>query len=318
MANDPGALLVALVGTGRTVLQLGCGDGSVARDLVDNGCLVSAVDAQASDDTARLLEELVVADPGTAALTSSFKQGSFEVVVASVAVPPAVLREASTLLAEGGRLLVTARNAAHGTRRLALLQGRPGELGDDLVTSDQLCDVLEDTGFTVHELHSTVRDPLDTFAGPDAARLPSDVVEWVRYQPGALDDTYVAVARPADPDDLFASRPEVSPAVTADEVRADDEHTDWVRRDREERHRMLTVRDHILGLEAGLSSADARVLRARIRARAANVRARRARAELDALIEEIESIARTRGSRTDLRNLVARLRERPDDRGEPL
>jgi hypothetical protein len=138
----------------------------------------------------------------------------------------------------------------------------------------------------------------------------------VRYQPGALDDTFLAVARPADPDEPFPSRPSVSPALPADRVRAEDEHAQWVRKDREERHRMLTVRDHVIGLEASLSSADHRVLRARLRARAANQRARRARAELEALVEEIERISRARGSRMDLRDLVARTRERRDDRGD--
>lgn len=317
MANDPGALLAALVGAGRTVLHLGCGDGTVARTLVENGCLVSGVDSAASEEAGRLLEELVVADVRTADLTSSFKPGSFDVVVARAGVPAAVLRDASELLAPGGRVLVTAANAAHGSRRLALLQGRPTAAGDDLVTTDELCELLEGAGLTVHALHATVRDPLDGFSVADAARLPSEVVEWVRFQPGALEDTYLAVARPADPDDPFASRPAVTPAVPLDEVRVDDQHTAWVRRDREERHRMLTVRDHILGLEASLVSADARVHRARIRSRAASVRTRRARAQLEELAEQVEQLAWSRNVRADVRRLLAQLRDR-EDRSEPL
>lgn len=318
MANDPGALVAALVGAGRTVLHLGCDDPTPARTLVENGCLVSGVAAAAPQDATQLFEELVVADLRTSSLTSSFKPGSFEVVLADAGAPTAALRDATTLLATDGRLLVTARNAAHGSRRLALLLGRAGESGVDLVTAESLCDLLEDAGLAVRELHSTVRDPLDGLPGPDAARLPSDVVEWVRFQPGALDDTYVAVAGPADPGDPFATRPEVTPAVSADEVRVDDEHTAWVRQDREARHRMLTVRDHILGLEAALASADARVLRARLRARAATARTQRARAELDALMAEVETLARRRASRAELHAFALQVRARRDERGEPL
>lgn len=316
MANDPVALLADLVGAGRTVLHLGC-DGALARTLAANGCLVSAV-ADAAPQDASPFEELVVADLGTSPLSSSFKPGSFEVVLADPGTPGAALRDAATLLTADGRLLMPGRNAAHGSHRLALLLGRTREPADDLTTAEGLCDRLEDAGFAVHELHSTVRDPLDGLPGHEAARLPSDVVEWVRFQPGALDDAYVAVAGPADPGDPFATRPDVTPAMSADAVRVDDEHTAWVRQDREARHRMLTVRDHILGLEAALASADARVLRARLRARAATARTRRARAELEALVDEIEALARNRGGRAELRDLALRLRGRQDDRGEAL
>jgi hypothetical protein len=320
VANDPGALLAALVGAGRTVLHLGCGDGTLARGLVAQGCTVTGVAAVAPEDGAHL-EAVLVADLATTSLTSSFKPGSFEVVVADASTPAAVLRDASSLLTADGRLLVAARNSAHGSRRLALLLGHVAEPAPDLVTADGLCDLLEEAGLAVHELHSTVRDPLVPpapasgvgLSESDAALLPSDVVEWVRFQPGALDDTYVAVARPADPGDPFESRPEVTPAVPAHTVRAEDQHTAWVRRDREERHRMLTVRDHILGLEAGLVSADLRVSRSRARARAASQRARRARDELDALVAELEELSRSRRRRRgDVADLLARLRRRAD------
>ena len=87
-----------------------------------------------------------------------------------------------------------------------------------------------------------------------------------------------------------------------------DEHTRRAREERAARHRMLTIRDHIIGLEASVASAQARVIRSSKRARFAERRARRYRRELEEALARLEAVGHPR-SRDGLGRLAARLRQ---------
>jgi hypothetical protein len=247
-------------------------------------------------------------------LSTHFKPESFDFVVFGNALgqlrdPVAALRDASTLVVPGGRILVCVTNPAHGAARLALLQGMPASRRG--FTSDALCDLLEAAHLGIHELIATLKDPLDSLEiGPD--RLPATVVEWVRHQPGALDDRYLAVARPLAAGEPPGDRPRVRSAVPASSVRVVDDHTMMMRAEQQERHRLLTLRDHVLGLEATVATGRERAAEDRARAKAYQRRAQRLRQELDELTTDIERMAATtpRPSRRDVRLLLARIRER--------
>ena len=119
-------------------------------------------------------------------------------------------------------------------------------------------------------------DPLAVEVEIADSQLPAHVVEWVRDQPHALDYQFVVsacVEADADVDGHAA----MEPAVSRDEIRATDEHTLRTREDREARHRMLTVRDHIIGLEAQVASAQARQAKAEQRVKNLTAKARRER-----------------------------------------
>jgi len=169
----------------------------------------------------------------------------------------------------------------------------------------------------VEELHSTVRDPLDGDVAVDVERLPDLVVEWLRHQPGALDHRFVAVARVADQGRAPSPRPRVQPALPGSDVRIDDIHTQRMRDAQDERHRRLVLRDHILGLEASVATANARVVRAAARAKASERRSKGYRDELEALRAMIEQIAVSRSSREELRQLVDQARRRHEGEDPP-
>jgi SAM-dependent methyltransferase len=109
---------------GRRTLEVGCGEGRVARDLADHGHRVVAVDAAptlvghaaAADRDGRYL----VAD----AAALPFRDGSFDVVVAynslmDVDDMPAAVAEAARVLEPGGRLCVCVTHPTADAGRFA-------------------------------------------------------------------------------------------------------------------------------------------------------------------------------------------------------
>jgi 2-polyprenyl-3-methyl-5-hydroxy-6-metoxy-1,4-benzoquinol methylase len=284
-------LVVELVGRDATVLDVGCADGTLARVLKTHGCRVSGVegDTAAAETALEHLDDLVVADLNGTSLAEHFKPASFDVVVLSdvlehVLEPEQLLKDAVSLLAPRGRVVMSVPNVAHGSLRLALLQGRWQYTATGLLDSshrrfftyDGLLELLDRSALVATRSRATVADPLEVEVEVADTQLPADVVEWVRDQPHALDYQFVVSAcLAADADG--AGHAVLEPAVSRDEVRAVDEHTHRSREDREARHRMLTVRDHIIGLEAQMASAQARQAKAEQRVKNLNAKARRER-----------------------------------------
>jgi methionine biosynthesis protein MetW len=281
---------VQLVGSGHDVLDVGCADGDVGRLLQETGNRVSGLDrdAEAAEKARADLERVVVADLDTSSLLDHFEAASFDVVVLADVLehlrePERALREATELLREGGRLVLSVPNVAHGALRLALLQGRWTYTAAGLLdrthlhffTRTSLLQLLEGVGLAVDDLRATVADPLGVEVELEPDRIPATLVEWVRHQPDALHYQFVLTARRADPDSEPAPRPRVIPAIPLDAVRAQDAYTEQMREQQDLRHRLLTTRDHIIGLEARASAADDRLRWTEGRLRRSRTRANR-------------------------------------------
>jgi methionine biosynthesis protein MetW len=288
--NDSHFQVVQLVGSGHDVLDVGCADGDVGRLLQETGNRVSGLDrdAEAAEKARADLERVVVADLDTSSLLDHFEAASFDVVVLADVLehlrePERALREATELLREGGRLVLSVPNVAHGALRLALLQGRWTYTAAGLLdrthlhffTRTSLLQLLEGVGLAVDDLRATVADPLGVEVELEPDRIPATLVEWVRHQPDALHYQFVLTARRADPDSEPAPRPRVIPAVPLDAVRAQDAYTEQMREQQDLRHRLLTTRDHIIGLEARASAADDRLRWTEGRLRRSRTRANR-------------------------------------------
>lgn len=288
--NDSHFQVVQLVGSGHDVLDVGCADGDVGRLLQETGNRVSGLDRdeEAAEKARADLERVVVADLDTSSLLDHFEAASFDVVVLADVLehlrePERALREATELLREGGRLVLSVPNVAHGALRLALLQGRWTYTEAGLLdrthlhffTRSSLLQLLEGVGLAVDDLRATVADPLGVEVELEPDRIPATLVEWVRHQPDALHYQFVLTARRADPDSEPAPRPRVIPAVPLDAVRAQDAYTEQMREQQDLRHRLLTTRDHIIGLEARASAADDRLRWTEGRLRRSRTRANR-------------------------------------------
>jgi len=288
--NDSHFQVVQLVGSGHDVLDVGCADGDVGRLLQETGNRVSGLDrdAEAAEKARADLERVVVADLDTSSLLDHFEAASFDVVVLADVLehlrePERALREATELLRDGGRLVLSVPNVAHGALRLALLQGRWTYTEAGLLdrthlhffTRTSLLQLLEGVGLAVDDLRATVADPLGVEVELEPDRIPATLVEWVRHQPDALHYQFVLTARRADPDSEPAPRPRVIPAIPLDAVRAQDAYTEQMREQQDLRHRLLTTRDHIIGLEARASAADDRLRWTEGRLRRSRTRANR-------------------------------------------
>lgn len=127
-------------------------------------------------------------------------------------------------------------------------------------------------------VHGTVADPV-AGAADAVRRVPPAVVEWVRDEPGALVSELVVLAEPGPPGEV----PALVTAVDASVVRREDGFTERAARDLRERREVLTVRDHVLGLEAAASAAEDKAQQRGRRIRDLRDELEEARAEVDRL-----------------------------------
>ena len=210
-------LLVGLVGREGRVLLVEPADDTLAAELQARGCEVAAGSADGD---------------GLGHPDQTFDVVALPDVLSTYADPHAVLKNAVAALADGGRLVAVVPNAAHAARRLALLAGdSPESLGGTRgsarqLTKRSLCELLESAGLVPEELHGVVVDPLEADVPVRAAGLPDAVVEWVRHQPDALHESFVAVIRPRAADEDVAEPPRVHGDRPLAEARLVDEHTE--------------------------------------------------------------------------------------------
>jgi methionine biosynthesis protein MetW len=307
-ANTSHTQLVSLVGTDKRVLDIGCGPGDLGRVLTSRGCDVHGIeiDEAAAEKARELLAEVVVADLDKTGVTEHFAAQSFDVVVLADVLehlrnPVQVLKDAATLLVPGGTVVASIPNVSHGSVRLSLLQGRwrytdTGLLDETHIrfyTRSHVMRLFDDAGMVIDALRGTVEDPLNVEVTVDADRLPPTAVEWVRHQPDALVYQFIVQAHPAaageeqDPAAL-----ELVPALPEEAVRFVDRHTERMQKDLDERHRVLTVRDHIIGLEASAASAQTQASRAERQLKGAQKRLLRKNERIKQLAEQVQRLER--------------------------
>jgi len=124
------ARVVRLVGNDRRVLELGPATGHMTRVLRDRGCAVVGieVDPGMANLAARYCERVVVADLDILDLDAELGSDRFDVIVAADVLehlkdPLSALRRLRNFLNVGGYFVASLPNVAHGSVRMALLQG---------------------------------------------------------------------------------------------------------------------------------------------------------------------------------------------------
>ena len=124
-------IMAVLIGDGKRVLDLGCASGYLARLLSRHGCRTVGVDInpQAVEEASRVCVAAYTADLDQTRLTELLaEEPPFDVIVLGdilehLREPLRVLEETRGLLVEGGYVVASIPNVAHGAVRLALLAG---------------------------------------------------------------------------------------------------------------------------------------------------------------------------------------------------
>jgi len=204
-AESGHAKLLALVGDGKRVLDVGCSSGYLARPLVANGCTVIGIefDSAAAEEARSVCDDVLVGDVETMELP--FSEGSFDVVLCGDLIehlrdPDAFLARARPLLHADGRLVLTTPNVANWSMRLGLLAGRwryteRGILDrthTHLFTRKTLVETLGRAGYRVDVLDFTV--PLPVFRTATTERTAHAVG---RLRPSLFAYQFVVAATPA-------------------------------------------------------------------------------------------------------------------------
>lgn len=211
--NTSHALMIRMVGGDKRVLDLGCAEGDLARALTQRGCKVSGVesDTAAAETAADHLDVVVVADLARIDLRDAFPDARFDVVVLGdvlehLSDPVVTLRQARSLLAADGYLVISLPNIAHASVRIALLQGefRYRDLGLldathlRFFTRDSMLTLLDDAGLVPVEIERTTVGPYDTEIEVDPASVPQEVIDLVLADPDATTYQFVVKAVPDD------------------------------------------------------------------------------------------------------------------------
>ncbi len=196
------AKLLAAVGTGKRVLDVGCSSGYLARPLAERGNTIVGLelDPVAARAAEEFCELVLVGDVETMDLP--LEPGFFDVVLGGDVIehlrdPTATLARLRPLLRPGGRVVLSTPNVANWAIRLSLLSGRwrytdRGILDRShthLFTRATLAETLERAGYRVERIDFSVPVPGD-----------SDLLDGVARALGSLKPSlfayqFVAVAQ---------------------------------------------------------------------------------------------------------------------------
>ena len=129
-SNSTHARVVGLVGVGRRVLELGPATGHMSRVLADRDCSVVGIefDPEMAKQAALYCERIIVGDLDELDLDTELGADRFDVIVAADVLehlrdPLSALRRLRGFLAPDGFFVISLPNIAHGSVRLALLEG---------------------------------------------------------------------------------------------------------------------------------------------------------------------------------------------------
>ena len=123
--------MLDLIGEQKQVVDFGCATGYFANLLNSKGCIVTGVEI--NSDAAKIAEKyckkVVVTDLDLASITEILPSQEFDVAVFGDVLehlrnPWKVLEEAQHILKPDGYVVASIPNIAHGSIRLALLQGK--------------------------------------------------------------------------------------------------------------------------------------------------------------------------------------------------
>jgi 2-polyprenyl-3-methyl-5-hydroxy-6-metoxy-1,4-benzoquinol methylase len=207
--NSSHTLIVELVGYDKHVLDLGASTGYLAKALAEHGCRVTGIeiDPEAARQAEAHCERMIVGDIESLDLDAELDEESFDVIVFGDVLehlkdPLQALRHFKPFVHSEGYVVASIPNIAHGSVRLALMQGRfpyrPLGLLDNthlrFFTRETVEQLFKDAGFLIVELRHTTRGIFDTEIKVDIEKLPAEVLRLVEEDPEASTYQFVLSA----------------------------------------------------------------------------------------------------------------------------
>ena len=203
------ALIIELLGLDKRVLDVGCATGNLAEVLAGRGCRVTGIeiDPEAARQAEKLCERVIVGDVENLDLGAELDEADFDVIVFGDVLehlkdPLQTLRRFKPFLQTEGYVIASIPNIAHGSVRLALMQGRfrYRSLGlvDDthlrFFTRETVEQLFDDAGFLIADLRRTTRGVFDTEIEIDREQLHPEVLRLVEEDPEASTYQFVLSA----------------------------------------------------------------------------------------------------------------------------
>lgn len=203
------ARVVRLVGTDRRVLELGPAAGHMTRVLRDRGCSVVGieVDPEMADLAAEFSERVIVGNLDQLDFDAELGSDRFDVIIAAdvlehLADPLSALRRLRSFLAPDGYFVISLPNVAHGSVRLALLQGHFNYQDVGLLdtthlrffTRESIGRLMDDADLAIAEVFHQQLDIAASEVPFDRAGVSAELVEELSRDPEARTYQFVVKA----------------------------------------------------------------------------------------------------------------------------
>jgi O-antigen biosynthesis protein len=278
-ANDPRTLALRLISPGKAVLELGPATGRVTRVLSERGCKVVAVeqDGTMAPNLERYCSRVIVGDVERLSLEEVFGEQRFDVILAGdflehLAHPLELLQKLKRYLSEGGYVVASVPNIAHGSVRLSLLQGKfeYKDLGIldrshlRFFTLESILRLFCDAGFAIVDVQRVRQDP---FKEPyidrpqlDKPELPPELKRLIEDDPDAATVQFVVKAFPVNSsagllNALLTLQAQIQEkektALNLEKIRVDQRNAL-----QERDHTVSELKDQIRRIESSLQQAD--------------------------------------------------------------
>ena len=209
--DHPRTQLVLLTGRNKRVLELGPSTGYISQVLQQRGCAVTGIeiDHVAAAEAAQFCERMIVGDIEKMDLVSTFQGQKFDVVMLGDVLehmvdPLSVLVEVRGLLNPEGYVVASIPNMAHGSVRLALLNGefryRETGLLDvthlRFFTAETLEELFREAGYRITTWRRILLDPFDAELGVRKENYPTYLTQAIRRDVEAMTYQFVVKAQP--------------------------------------------------------------------------------------------------------------------------
>jgi 2-polyprenyl-3-methyl-5-hydroxy-6-metoxy-1,4-benzoquinol methylase len=243
-------LVVSLVPPAARVLEFGCATGYMSAVLSERlGCSVTGIElrAEAAELARPHCERVIVGDAERLDLTEVLGETRFDAIVFADVLehlrePGALLSRLRPFLAEGGAVVASIPNIAHGSVRLALLNGefcyRATGLLDNthlrFFTRESVEELFEQAGYAVTRWLRRRMDIGRTELGLPKRVIPDAVWQWLAADPEATTYQFVvrAVPRSEVAEAIYRLRTERREARTTE---------GWVKRARHAAQELATI-----------------------------------------------------------------------------